>query len=378
MLHDQTNNIIPLSKAGQKVAQKVMQPPQTKTHVSYNRAFLDAYQPNITYYLDEATRKTLLKMGSTDAAYPAGTYANRIFDRLLIDLSWNSSRLEGNTYSLLETQRLFEFDSPSSNKSLEETQMLLNHKAAIALLIDPNTTISRASILNLHALLSNNLLPNPSACGRLRMISVNITSAVYIPLAIPQLIEECFNQIIHTARAIADPFEQAFFLMIHLPYLQPFEDVNKRVSRLSVNIPFIRNNLCPLSFVDVPYQTYINGLLGIYEFNQIALIRDVFVWAYGRSASLYAATKQSIGNPDPFRIQYRREIANVIKQIAVEKMDMKTAHALIETQKISLCPTQPARFVNVVEIELMALHEGNIARYGISQSEYETWQANWQ
>jgi Fic family protein len=76
------------------------------------------------------------------------------------------------------------------------------------------------------------------------------------------------------------PFEQAFFVTLHLPYLQPFEDVNKRVSRLAANIPFIHHNLCPLSFMDVPEDLYINGLRGVYELNRIELMRDVFVWTY--------------------------------------------------------------------------------------------------
>ncbi len=67
---------------------------------------------------------------------------------------------------------------------------------------------------------------------------------------------------------IIDPFEQAFFLMVHLPYLQPFEDVNKPVSRLAANIPLIRHNLCPLSFIDVPQQAYVDGMIGIYELNR--------------------------------------------------------------------------------------------------------------
>ena len=75
---------------------------------------------------------------------------------------------------------------------------------------------------------------------------------VYHPLEVPQLIEECFGKILDTAAAIADPFEQAFFALAHFAYLQGFEDVNKRVSRLAANIPLIRGNLCPLSFVDVP------------------------------------------------------------------------------------------------------------------------------
>lgn len=94
--------------------------------------------------------------------------------------------------------------------------------------------------------------------------------------------------------------------MIHLPYLQPFEDVNKRVSRLAASIPLIRQNLSPISFVDVPARDYIDGLLGVYELNQIDLLRDVFVWAYERSSAQYAVVKQSLGEPDPFRLRYRR------------------------------------------------------------------------
>ena len=77
---------------------------------------------------------------------------------------------------------------------------------------------------------------------------------------------------LEAAAAIQDPFEQAFFAMVQLPYLQPFEDVNKRVSRLAANIPLIQNNLCPLSFVDVAQSTYISAMLGIYELNQVDLL----------------------------------------------------------------------------------------------------------
>jgi len=84
----------------------------------------------------------------------------------------------------------------------------------------------RRTILNLHALLSNNLLGNSSASGRLCAIPVCIGKSVYEPLAVPQLIDEIFGQILDTVVAISDPFEQAFFVTLHLPYLQPFEDVN--------------------------------------------------------------------------------------------------------------------------------------------------------
>jgi Fic family protein len=102
------------------------------------------------------------------------------------------------------------------------------------------------------------------------------------------------QQIVDTGAAIQNPFEQAFFAMVHLPYLQPFEDVNKRLSRLAANIPFIRENLSPLSFIDVPERAYVEGLLGVYELHRVELLRDVFVWAYDRSAKRYVAVRQSL------------------------------------------------------------------------------------
>jgi hypothetical protein len=105
-----------------------------------------------------------------------------------------------------------------------------------------------------------------------------------------------------TATAINDPFEQAFFVMVQLPYLQPFDDVNKRVSRLAANIPLIKCNLAPPSFTDVPRQTYTEAVLGVYDLNTIDLLKDVFMWAYERSAARYAAVRQSLGEPDPFRL----------------------------------------------------------------------------
>ena len=125
---------------------------------------------------------------------PAGTYARTIYSRLLIDLSWHSSRLEGNTYSLLETERLLELGEAAEGKDALEAQMILNHKAAIELLVDQADEIgfNRSTSLNLHALLVENLLADPQAGGRLRRIPVGIDGTVYHPLEAPQLIDDCF------------------------------------------------------------------------------------------------------------------------------------------------------------------------------------------
>jgi len=278
-------SLIPLSEAGSEVRGYVSQPIQRREPVGYRRDFLLSY-PASGSYLDDATRAHLHQIGrSHQEALPAGTMARQVMGRLLIDLSWASSYLEGNTYSLLETERLISFGQAAEGKDALETQMILNHKQAIEFLVESADEIgfNSYSILNLHAILSDNLLPDPKSCGRLRQIAVGIGGSVYTPLSTPQLLDEYFQRALDTAEAISDPFEQAFFALVHLSYLQPFEDVNKRVARLAANIPLVRNNLCPLSFIDVPKRAYVEGILGVYELNRIELLRDVFVWGYERS-----------------------------------------------------------------------------------------------
>ena len=359
----------------------VRRPVQHRTPVGYRRSFLDSYRPNTTFYLHAALRAELQALGQVAAHNePAGTYARSIANRLLIDLSWNSSRLEGNTYSLLETERLLSAGDAAEGKGALEAQMILNHKAAIEFLMDctPDMGFNRYTLLNLHALLSDNLLPDPTASGRLRTVAVGIGQAVFLPLEGPQLIAECFAQVLDTAAAIQDPLEQAFFAMVHLPYLQPFEDVNKRVSRLAANIPLIQHNLCPLSFVDVPPAAYISAMLGVYELNRIELLRDVFAWAYKRSCARYSAVRQSLGEPDPFRLRYRALIFDTVAEVVRAAMNKQRAIAFVARQaRQHLPPADQHRFVEVTETELMSLHEGNMARYRLRPSEFEAWRQGW-
>ena len=375
-----TTPLLPLTEQSEDILSAVSAPLQKRIPVGYNRAFPENYRPNIDGYLSVSERKKLFEIGKTGLPdQPAGTYAKEILNRLLIDLSWNSSRLEGNTYSLLDTERLIAVGEPADNKSATEAQMILNHKEAIEFIVKSADEIgfNRYTVLNLHALLSNNLLPDPAAPGRLRRFGVGISNSVYTPLSIPQLIEEMFELVLEKAGAINNPFEQAFFIMVHLPYLQPFEDVNKRVSRLAANIPLNRHNLIPLSFIDVPRDLYISGLLGVYELNRIELLKDVFLWAYERSAARYGALRQSVGEPDLFRLRYRQPMREVITNILSNSMNQRQASETIKAKALTLPNKDRAKFIEHVETELMALHEGNFARYMITPSEFLRWNEAW-
>ncbi|MBI5767701.1 MAG: Fic family protein [Verrucomicrobia bacterium] len=372
---------IRLSRAAQQTKKIIARPFIQRTPVGYDFAFLDGYRPNESAYLPSALRKKLAALGrTTGEALPAGTHLRKVMDRLLIDLSWNSSRLEGNTYSLLETQRLLEAGEAAEGKRTEETQMILNHKAAIELLAEHAGEIgfNCYTICNLHALLSENLLPEPAAGGRLRAHAVGIGGSVFHPLENPHRIEEYFDQLLATAAAIRDPFEQAFFAMVQLPYLQPFEDVNKRVSRLAANIPLVQHNLGPLSFVDVPQSDYTHAVLGVYELQRVDYLRDVFEWAYERSCARYAAVRQVLGEPDAFRLRHRERLKEIVAVAVREGLDKKAAAAFVRREAAKLPDaTDRKRFAELVETELTSLHEGNFARYRLRPSEFAAWRKTW-
>jgi hypothetical protein len=374
-------DVVPLSEVGRKLRDLVRRPVAARDPVGYQFAFLDGYRPNETFYLSANQRQHLARLGTTDGTdQPAGTHAQNILNRLLIDLSWNSSRLEGNTYSLLDTERLIEFGEAAEGKNASDAQMILNHKEAIEFLVQDAEEIdfNRQTILNLHAKLSDGLLENPEAVGRLRSIAVGIGGSVYHPLGVPQQIDQYFNQILDTARAIRDPFEQAFFIMVQLPYLQPFEDVNKRVSRLAANIPMIKRNLSPISFVGVTKELYTSAVLAVYELNRVELLRDVFAWAYERSANRYAAIQQQVGAPDPFRFRYRPQLRLIVAEVIKGQLDKKMAAKFIaEWAMKELDEADRPKFIELVETELLALHEGNFARYAVRPSEFDAWHKIW-
>ncbi len=369
---------VPISVAGREIQALVQRPIADRPLIGYERSFLDGYTPNVTYYVTESLRRHLHEIGRTrpDRQRPAGTYARDILGRLLIDLSWASSRLEGNTYSLLDTQRLIERGTVAPGKDAKETQMILNHKAAIELLVDSaeEVGVNRYTLTNLHALLADNLLDNPEEAGRLRETPIAIGASTYIPTAIPQLIEDCFGLLLQKVAAIDDPFEQSFFLMVHIPYLQPFVHVNKRTSRLAANIPLIKGNWVPLSFIDVPERAYIDGLIGVYEQNRAELLRDVFIWAYERSSQRYKTVRDSLPEPDLFRLKYRDALIELVGEIVRRGLD-PAAEAATDLASELVAPEDLDQFRALALAEVARLHDGNIARFRLRPAEFRKWQA---
>lgn len=357
------------SEAGVLLRAKLSLPLAARDAVTYQRSFVDRYIPNETSLLPSTLASDLAKEGRMQGQQPAGTYARKVLEQLLIDLSWSSSRLEGNRYSLLATQELFK--SGLSNGDADAV-MLLNHKRAIEFLVDavPDYGLTPALIRNLHAVLLQDLLADSGSLGTIRRKVVNISDTVYVPTQVPSLLEEMFGAIVAKARLIKNPVESAFFIWVNIAYLQPFEDGNKRTSRLAANIPLMLYNCAPLSFNDVNSQDYALAMMGVYEFLDVSLASDLFAWTYRRSLQKYVVVLESMGAPDPVRLRYR-ELLNEAIQLVVREREPLEAVLL----KLDLTEESAPTFRDLLADELQKLEVHNCARYRLTIGATEAWVA---
>lgn len=369
-----TDDSLPLSPEGRACLQLLSRPLSRRPPVSYRREFLDAYQPGGTFYLSETLRRRMAALGGPGR--PEGAVEpGEVLQRQLTDLAWNSSRLEGNSYTLPEAERLIEQEEGAPGRGLQETQMILNHMAALRYLVEAAGAIAPdpGTVQNLHALLMENLLPNPMDEGCLRVTPKRIRGSAYLPTAVPQALEDGFRQTLRTARTIDDPYEQAFFLLVHLLYLQPFLAGSGRTARLAANIPLLGRACLPVTFSGVDAGAFAQGMLAVCELNRVDLLRDIFVFAYERSCA--RAGRASPGVPDPFRWRYRADIKRTVREVVLAGRPAPEAGILDEACAESGLPREArARFRSVVETELAGLHEGNVARYQLRPAEFSQWQ----
>jgi Fic family protein len=353
--------------AGLALRERLSLPLAARTPVTYRREFVDGYKPNESFLLSRELAEELTALGRVPEQMPAGTYARKVLEQLLIDLSWSSSRLEGNRYTLLDTEELFKSGAAATDS---DAVMLLNHKAAIEFLVDavPTQGLGAGLIRNLHAVLMQDLLMDAASLGAIRNKVVNISGTAFVPTQTPAVLEEMFGRIVSTARYIKNPIEAAFFLWVNLAYLQPFEDGNKRVSRLSANIPLMLYNQAPLSFLDVDRQDYALAMMGIYEFCDVSMAVDLFEWTYRRSQAKYKVVLESMGSPDPFRIKYREALNDVVVQVVRGRRSLAQALALL-----GLPDADASKLHQVLAHELGALTAFNCARYRLGVDETQAW-----
>lgn len=208
------------------------------------------------------------------------------FERLAIDLSWKSSQIEGNTYSLLETERLLKDKETASGKTKEEAVMLLNHKEAIDFISEnPDYLIplSVAKVENIHYLLIKEL----GIDKNLRRRRVGITGTNYQPLDNEFQIKEALTSMCALINNKENPFEKALLALVLISYIQPFADGNKRTARIVSNAILMNHNYCPISFRSVDSIEYKKAMLIFYEQNNISAFKSIFIAQFEFAVNTY-------------------------------------------------------------------------------------------
>ena len=363
------------SSASLRVIEGIRRPLFERAPVAYSDDWFDSYQPNVNYYLSSSVRERLFEAGlRANGQEPAGTYAHQIFNRLLIDLSYNSSRLEGNTYSLLDTERLLLHGDTVQGKLDEEKVMILNHKEAIRYLVDnaPRIEINRNAICTLHYLLADGLV-EPSETGKVRKYSVRIGGPTYIPFEDPKRLEEQLEKISNKAALVTDPYEQSIFLLVHVGYLQAFVDVNKRTARLSANIPLIKDNLVPLAFNDVQVDDYLSAMIAVYELQNVRPLVDLYVYSYLRTCAAYDSIAKAMGF-DEVRVRYRQQRRIVVREVILQELVGNDMRVFVEKEAAKLVPDVARdEFIEDVLDDLKEMDESRLAGLGVTLEQLKGW-----
>lgn len=349
------------------------EPLEKRPRVTYDSLFLEEYAPNKTFYLTEGQRSRLHSRSPVGSAefQKLSDHDRRLF---MCGLSAASAAMEGSTIDYAGTEQLIMNGIKHDGASARDTTMVLNHHEAVRYLIDNvhyppqnnDLDIQSRDIKSLHALLSAYLLKDENDCGAIRKTPVLIGHSSYIPLSVSGAIERSFGLAIKKANDIKCPFEKSFFLLVHLPYLQPFVDCNKRTARVACNIPLLRSGVLPMSWLDVDRKEYTDGILGVYERCNPTLLAASYTEGYLRSAERFEIMRTD-ADPDKIRVKYRMEIRNAVRGIVLDN----------ETPELeSVDEADRDAFSAHVQNDLVKLkegHQGLMIMCRLSEAEIDHW-----
>lgn len=216
----------------------------------------------------------------TNAAY------NKEMERLAIDLSWKSSQIEGNTYSLLETERLLRDKETAAGKPKDDATMLLNHKEALNFIIE-NTDyvvpLTIARIEDIHSILIKDL----DVERNIRQRRVGISGTNYKPLDNEHQIREALEDMCRLINRKENIFEKSLLALVLLSYIQAFNDGNKRTARIVSNAILIAHQYCPISFRTIDSVEYKKAMLVFYEQNNISIFKEIFIEQFRFAVKTY-------------------------------------------------------------------------------------------
>ena len=255
---------------------------------NFNFALLTDILPNVNLFtVNELEKLSILQDKFTQNISELSEYQyKKELERLAIDLSWKSSQIEGNTYSLLETEKLLKEKETASGKTKEEAVMLLNHKDAIDFIVEnPNylypLTVSK--IEDIHSILTKEL----DVDRNIRKRRVGISGTNYRPLDNEFQIKEALYLMCELINKKKNIFEQALLVLVLTSYIQPFVDGNKRTARIVSNAILINHKYCPISFRTVDSVNYKKSMLLFYEQNNVTIFKKIFIEQFEFAVKTY-------------------------------------------------------------------------------------------
>ena len=261
---------------------------ERQVQTSFNFDLIKEQLPKVSLFTSDESEhlKDLHKIFRRHLAEMTENEYRKEMERLGIDLSWKSSQIEGNTYSLLETERLLRESKTASGKTKEEAVMLLNHKDTLRFILDNPDYLKALSVSNIediHTLLTKDL----SVDKGIRHRRVGITGTNYHPLDNEFQIREALRDTCNLVNGKDDVFEKALLTLVLLSYIQAFSDGNKRTARLTSNAILIANGYCPLSFRSVDSIDYKKAMLIFYEQNNLYAFKQIFIQQFDFAVKEY-------------------------------------------------------------------------------------------
>lgn len=261
---------------------------EREIHTSFNFDLINGILPKVELFSNEEKEQLtqLQNQFSENLKGISGIDYRKEMERLGIDLSWKSSQIEGNTYSLLETEKLLKEKQTASGKTKEEAIMLLNHKDALDFILDNPDYLKKLTVRrieDIHSILVKDLDVDKGIRSR----RVGITGTNYRPLDNEFQIKEALEDSCRLINGKTSVFDKAFLALILLSYIQAFADGNKRTGRIISNSILIANNYCPISFRTVDSIDYKKAILVFYEQNNISAFKKIFIDQFAFAVKTY-------------------------------------------------------------------------------------------
>jgi len=268
-----------------------IEPDQRRGNTSYNfnlfsEINFQLFNPQEYQRLEQATA-----IYRQRAAKVSPAINHKELERFMIELSWKSSKIEGNTYTLLNTERLLKYGLEAPHHNKEEAIMIINHKEAFQFIMDHQEiflTLTRANLEKLHQILMKDLAVN----NDLRAMGVGITGSRYRPLDNKYQIAEALEDLSLAISRLKTGYDKALLALAGISYIQPFEDGNKRTGRLMANALLLAHNLAPLSYRSVSEEEYKEATLVFDELNSLVPLKKIFIGQYE-----FAANNYTLANP---------------------------------------------------------------------------------